>query len=569
MTNGLLTLRFHIYSGADTGTGTRTARILAPPPTFLGPAEEDETSALFSIDETAACFYLNQGLGLDARPGLRTLSAPTTALVPDLTVQTIQEASLPVFGSQAVVELDANRALVSIDAELADVQALRQVSPDPTVSAEQALAAVAAFTGLASTDLITVSPPTLLLYHDASANHWCLVYFFSRVAASPASVGSSAPAGPPAHHGHGPGGSPRELRPEYNYLVDAHTGAVVFFYSAHPLLAVPTTAEGVDINGAQHSFFTLMVGEEFELTDPLRNLRTFDLTLHDLMNTDLPANPVRSRTTRWPAEHQAAISAHVNGMRVYDFYKSVLKRDGVDDKGMTLVSVVNCYLAEDNPNPHPIWRNAIWWQNRMWYGQEQGANGQLISTARYLDVIAHELTHGITEYTSNLIYFGESGALNESFSDIFGVIINNWYRPGADSKVAHWTWEIGSGWRADGLPLRDLSNPRRVVEPDHMADFLVTLADSGGVHTNSNIHNKAAYLVLTAVDDTDQRIFTPQTVAILYYLTLTRLPQFSTFAKVAQVLMDVTATFYAGDATVRDRKLAAIRQAYTTVGILS
>ena len=157
----------------------------------------------------------------------------------------------------------------------------------------------------------------------------------------------------------------------------------------------------------------------------------------------------------------------------------------------------------------------------MWYGQEQDQNGSLRSTARYLDVIAHELTHGITQYTSNLVYQDQSGALNESFSDIFGVIVNNWCLHGADSDVAAWSWEIAPGWRPNGLPLRDLRNPQAGWAHPTTCGLPGHAADSGGVHTNSNIHNKAAYNVLTAVDAKGARVFRPRDVAVLYYLTLT------------------------------------------------
>ncbi len=189
------------------------------------------------------------------------------------------------------------------------------------------------------------------------------------------------------------------------------------------------------------------------------------------------------------------------------------------------------------------------------------------SFSRFLDVIAHELTHGVTEYTSSLVYQDQSGALNESFSDIFGVIIKNWYLVGPDSDVGSWNWEIGSGLGNGGLPLRDLSNPTRTGDPDHMDQYLVTTQDSGGVHTNSGIPNKAAYNLLTATDDQGQRVFPARDVAILYYLTLSRLNPLATFQKTLQVLLDVAETLYAGDPAERDAKRAHIRQAYEKVGI--
>ena len=181
----------------------------------------------------------------------------------------------------------------------------------------------------------------------------------------------------------------------------------------------------------------------------------------------------------------AAISAHVHAGQVWDFYNSILQRKSVDDEGMELVSIVNCTSPDDvEPGGDPNeWGNAIWWENRMWYGQMKNKKGELVSVATYLDIIGHELTHGVTEKSSALIYQGQSGALNESFSDIMGVIIFNWYTRGPDSPVSEWTWEIGAGWGGDGLPLRDMSNPGRTGDPAHMKQFLRTREDSGGVHS--------------------------------------------------------------------------------------
>src|SRR4029077_20674676 len=121
---------------------------------------------------------------------------------------------------------------------------------------------------------------------------------------------------------------------------------------------------------------------------------------------------------------------------------------------------------------------------KMWYGQDAGPDGKLRSFSRFLDVIAHELTHGVTEHTSNLIYKDQSGALNESFSDILGIIIANWDPTNPDRDVSTWTWQLGVGLGDKGGPLRDLSNPKATGDPDHMKDFLKTRQDSGGVHTN-------------------------------------------------------------------------------------
>src|SRR5262249_7704916 len=124
----------------------------------------------------------------------------------------------------------------------------------------------------------------------------------------------------------------------------------------------------------------------------------------DIDRAPVPANAVSQPSNAWGSKNRAAVSAHVHATRVYDFYKSVLFRDGIDDKGMDLVSIVNCTYDQDESPPE--WHNAVWHENKMWYGQDLAATGTLRSFARFLDVIAHELTHGVTEHTSNLVYQG-------------------------------------------------------------------------------------------------------------------------------------------------------------------
>ncbi|HEX8231256.1 MAG TPA: M4 family metallopeptidase [Chloroflexia bacterium] len=534
------------------------------------------SSAPFEDDETAARFFLGQVLGLSQLESIRSLTAPADPrVVPELRLQSVREspltstrtvffeqtqARIPVFGSQVVVELDQGRSLMGVDAELAE---LEEILPIAKLSPSQALGKIARLAGVAKKKLQAVQAPLLTYFYNERAGTWHLAYFFQQVPATPKGyleevVGDD-------YRGHGLSNFPRLALIEMNYLVDAHDGKVLFFYSANPMLDVPVKCQGIDEEGQTREFWGRPTEAGFEMYDPLRNIRTYDLGLHDFQATPLPSGPVSNSMSDWADTNRAAVSAHINAMRVLDFFKGELKRDGIDGKGMELISIVNVTSpADETP---PAWNNAVWWQNRMWYGQAADGGGQLRSYSRFLDVIAHELTHGVTKYTSNLVYKDQPGALNESFSDIFGVIIKNWYLGGPDSARGTWNWELGEGLRGDGLPLRDLSDPNRTRDPSHMRDYIQTVSDNGGVHTNSNIHNKAAYNVLTASDQNGQPVFPVREVAILYYLTLTRLPAVADFAKVRQSLIEVANIFYLGDRSERERKVAAIRRAYTAVGI--
>jgi bacillolysin len=577
MSSPFMSVRYHVGGKTNEELASvtdqpRVVRSVAPAGDIPTPKTQ------FDDDEAAARFYVGKVMEQDSRPAVRGLTAPDRPeVVPDMRLKAKQhqpltktrlvtfeqtKLSVPIFGSQVVVELDADQQLVSVDAEVARI---KEVSAIASITPEEALDKIAKLTGAKlDADELGLEAPRLMFFHDDKKKDWHLAWFFQKVPAAPKkflqeSVGTT-------QKRHGLGRSPRELTPLLNYLVDAHNGKVLFYYSATPLLDVPSGCKGTDELGAAQDFYGRQVPTGFEMTDPFRGIKTYDLKRKDLQATaSFPKNAIRSKAANLQSTNTAAVSAHVNATKVYDFYKSVLMRDSIDGKGMVLESVVNCTYAADEPPPE--WHNAVWYNNRMWYGQYKDGNGKMRSFSRYLDVIAHELTHGVTEHTANLVYNGQSGALNESFSDIFGIIISNWdpTRPNADATG--WKWEIGAGLGANGLPLRDMSNPGRTGDPDHMKNYLETTKDSGGVHTNSNIHNKAAHNVLSAVDANNKPVFTARDVAVLYYLCLSRLNSLADFAKTLETLVGVAGTYYGGDAAVRDQKIKAIRDAYKRVGI--
>ena len=217
----------------------------------------------------------------------------------------------------------------------------------------------------------------------------------------------------------------------------------------------------------------------------------------DNANTFAPANctaPVR--TEGGPAVAVDDVNdAYVYSGATYDYFASQFGRDSIDDAGMPLESTVR-YCVNTSPCPYS---NANWNGEQMIYGAGW-ANGD--------DVVAHELAHGVTEHSANLFYYFQSGAINESLSDIFGELVdqaNAW--PGEPTGDR---WKLGE--QMPGGALRDMANPPLAGHPDRMqsASYYVGEDDGGGVHLNSGVGNKAAFLM---VDGTGSGTFNGQSIA--------------------------------------------------------
>ena len=206
--------------------------------------------------------------------------------------------------------------------------------------------------------------------------------------------------------------------------------------------------------------------------------------------TTLPGNLVRSEGQA-PTGDKAADEAYDSAGLTYDFYQAVFQRNSLDGRGMRLDSSVH-YSSGYN--------NAFWNGQQMIYGDGDGTLFTRFTVS--VDVIAHELTHGITQHEANLAYQGQSGALNEHFSDVFGSLVKQYVNQQAAADA---DWLIGQGLLMPGIQgvaIRSLKAPGTAYDdptlghdpqPDHMKNYLDTEDDNGGVHINSGIPNKAFY----------------------------------------------------------------------------
>jgi hypothetical protein len=213
----------------------------------------------------------------------------------------------------------------------------------------------------------------------------------------------------------------------------------------------------------------------FNQVETVLNRKTFDAN----NTTNLPgvlrcneANP----TCAGGDPHEVA--AHKYAGDSYNFYFSNHNRNSIDNAGLTLTSTVHFDVN---------YNNAFWNGRQMIYGD---AFGFPLAD----DVVAHELTHGVTEHESDLIYSFESGAINESFSDIWGEFVDQGNGAGDDSPGVKWL--VGEDVSGLGA-IRDMENPPVFDQPDRMGSPLYYrgTGDNGGVHINSGVNNKAAYLM--------------------------------------------------------------------------
>jgi len=230
-----------------------------------------------------------------------------------------------------------------------------------------------------------------------------------------------------------------------------------------------------------------------------------------------------------PATQDLAVDEAYAGLgSTYDFFWEVFNRDSIDDHGLLLDGVVHYSRNYDN---------AFWDGKQMVFGDGDGDLFNRFTIS--LEVIGHELTHGVTEHEAGLAYTNQSGALNESLSDVFGSLVKQHH---LKQKASDADWLIGSGLltrKVKGVALRSMKAPGTAYDdpvlgkdpqPGHMDAYVKTNADNGGVHINSGIPNRAFYLLATQLGG-----FAWERAGRIWYETLTSPElqthsQFTTFA---------------------------------------
>ncbi len=362
---------------------------------------------------------------------------------------------IPVIAGEIVVQTNQQRAVMSANGELMpDLQLATQPSVAADLAAQKALSAIAKAYHLHSSDLRGTTPQ-LWIFNPAllGGPGLRLSRLVWRMEVTALTGGQSI----------------REL-----VLVDAQIGTIALHFN--------------QIAHAKQRY----VCDDKNVVDPDDNQD----------NNCTPAAFAR-------IEGQAPIGntdvdlAYDNAGATYDYYLNNFGRDSLDGKGLPLISLVRyCPSAAECP-----YENANWDGQQMTYGA---------GFASADDVVGHELAHGFTEFTSHLFYYYQSGAINESLSDVFGELIDQ--TDGLGNDEADVRWLLGEDLPESFGVIRNMQNPGALPpgvagpnfspSPDRMTsiNYDGSTSDSGGVHTNSGVNNKAAFLM------TDGGVFNGQTI---------------------------------------------------------
>lgn len=373
---------------------------------------------------------------------------------------------------------------------------------------------------------------------------------------------------------------------KWTYLIDAHSGAILKKYNRvctlhyHPeevshhqvdwsglqlpkprrnsaLLNGPRTATALDLSGTPRQINTYEILDTFYLLDANRPMwkdlpefpnnfegGIYTATANNTNTENFESSNIISLDNRW--NNATSVSAHYNAGLSYEYFRQTFNRNSIDGLGGNIVSFID--VADEDGGGLD---NAFWNGQFMFYGSGRQAFSPL---AGGLDVAGHEMSHGVIQSTANLEYQGESGAINESFADIFGVMIDrdDWLL--AEDIVNRQVFPTGA--------MRNMMDPNnggnqlgdRGWQPAHVDEQYFGSEDNGGVHINSGIHNRAFYLVANQIGkDQAERIFYH---ALDNYLT-----------RSAQFIDARLAVIRSAEELLGPNTVSAVEAAYDAVGI--
>jgi len=384
-------------------------------------------------------------------------------------------------------------------------------------------------------------------------------------------------------------------------FIDANSGLEVLRISEIKT-QTPAVGNSTGVLGDTKKISVTKSGSTYYASDELRppSLETFDMGYNltkalGVINLHLPlyqSDYATDSDNNWT--DVAVVDAHVYTARTYDYFFKRFGRSGFDDRNHPLVGIVNA-VSQQGALTLPASQFGTYAINAffcgtcgpdgiglMFFGNGIPAGYYVVASGQNytylaggLDIVAHELTHGVTDHSSRLIYLNESGALNEAFSDIMGTGTEFFYQtPGtgrgqADYLIGEDVIRALRAGSQDGI--RSLADPSKFGDPDHYTKRYVGSADSGGVHINSGIANNAFYLAVEGgTNKTSGRAVQgvgasnrEQIEKIFYRAFVYLLPSNALFSTARAATIQASRDLYgAGSAAER-----AVTQAWDAVGV--
>jgi len=343
----------------------------------------------------------------------------------------------------------------------------------------------------------------------------------------------------------------------WNYFVDIATGKVIDKFNRLTTKGKPSAsynpantmvATGLTTNGASKSFnINAHTDGQYYMVDLTRGggIYTYD----GLHRSKTGSSVFKGTDASFTSDNdRAGVDSQYFMAQCYDFYKEVFGRNSFDDNGAQIKSTVHYKSNYDN---------AYWYNGEFVFGDGDG-----VTTKPYcagLDVVGHEYTHAVTEYTANLIYRDESGAMNEAMSEIMGTAMEHYFEANPD-------WLGAEDVMIKGGALNSLEDPKAYGHPDRVADMYTGTGDNGGVHINSHMICKTAHLIAEGGThygvtvqghgvDTMQRIFYR---ALTTYMTAS-----TNFAQGKQACIQAANELYG----VGSAQSISVEKAFTSIGV--
>ena len=318
--------------------------------------------------------------------------------------------------------------------------------------------------------------------------------------------------------------------------VDAENGNVVEKQNVLEE-AAQLVGSGIGSNGKIRNLNITKDNDNYKLIDSTHKGKIITKNFEDFTDEGNVGTIISSIRSFFDQD-KAAVDAHFFTNQVYNYYKDVHNRESYDGKG----SDINSYVHVPNQDGSNM-SNAYWNGVEMSYGDGNQTTENAFTAAN--DVVAHEITHGVTSSTADLVYEYQPGALNESFSDVFGYFL--------DSE----DWLIGEDlYKTNGEAIRDMQDPTKYGQPAHMKDYknYSIEYDNGGVHINSGIPNKAAYNTITKIGK--------EKAEKIYYRALTQyLTRQSQFSDAKDSLIQSAKDLYG------DQVANQVKDAWNEVGV--